>query len=93
MFDYNDFYKKYKVAKTSEKKKLLEQLKIVLFFNLCDFLKCSEKEKIHFLTNFYPKLETALEKYQVGSLSFTEYFSQIIFYTYQELSQTKNDKI
>jgi hypothetical protein len=76
MLDYDKFYDDYCVADCNEKAKLLEQLKVVLFFGYDDVYAFDDAVKLDFLTEFFTRLEHILNCYRRGEVSFARYFSQ-----------------
>ena len=76
MLDYDKFYEDYCVADCAEKAKLLEQLKVALFFSYDEVYAFDKVVKLNFWTDLFTRLEHILDRYRRGEVSFAKYFSR-----------------
>ena len=86
MFDYNKFYDEYKQASIQEQEKLLDQLKVVMYFNYKVFFKTDTDTAYDFFCYFFEhKLKLIVSNYSDDRTCFFGYFQYMVkmyFYSF-----------
>lgn len=93
MFDYNDFYNEYEVADSCKREKLIEELKVVLYFNYKVFFKTDRDSASDFFCVFFDKLVDAIKTYDKKRGSFFYYFYTVVkteFCKFKKMCDEKN---
>ncbi|MEL5721310.1 MAG: hypothetical protein P1P59_09350 [Treponemataceae bacterium] len=78
MFDYNEFYTNYEKADSCEKSKLMEQLKVNLYFNYNVFFQADRDSASDFLCYFFGVLDEFIKRYDKTRGNFFSYLFIII---------------
>ncbi|MEL3908320.1 MAG: hypothetical protein P1P64_04830 [Treponemataceae bacterium] len=86
MYDYQSFYEGYVSAEKLEKGKLLEQLKVGIYFDCKNLIGIKGSEASDFLQNIFAKSETLISEYRGASKDF---FADLKDFLEKELDKFK----
>ena len=76
MFDYKRFYEAYSCASDDKKDDLLEQLKVVIYFNFQAFFTFHDFDPTEFFAYAFPKLKSIVKAYHGDSNEFFTYLKK-----------------
>ncbi|MEL3907594.1 MAG: hypothetical protein P1P64_01090 [Treponemataceae bacterium] len=92
MFDYNAFYEKYEIADACQKKKLVDELMVVLYFNYKVFFKSDRDTASDFFSVFFEKLDELIKAYDKKRGRFFYYLYIVVKTEFYKFKKARDEK-